>query len=90
VLPKRRSDVLSRTVDDELVILDRQTGHVHRLNSTASCIWSYCDGQNTPADIAAHVAKDFSRSADLILCDVLDAVEKLRRLGLLSDDSATP
>jgi Coenzyme PQQ synthesis protein D (PqqD) len=65
------------------VILDRRMGQVHRLNSTATCIWAYCDGRHTPAEIAAHVAEAFDQPPHSILNDVVNAIEDLRRLGLL-------
>jgi hypothetical protein len=87
MLPTRRSDVACRIVDDEVVILDRATGHVHRLNPTASCIWNHCDGLNTPEAIAGYLAEDFNQSPDAVVKDVIDTIQKLRRLGLLVDES---
>lgn len=84
MLPTRRSDVVSRVVDGEVVILDRPTGNVHRLNATASLIWDHCDGASTPADIAAHVAAHFDRTPDQVLGDVMETLANLEKLGLLA------
>lgn len=83
MLPTRRPGLLSRTVEDEVVILNRETGQVHRLNLTASYIWELCDGTNTPDDIAARLAADFDRTTDQVLDDVVRAIGNLRELDLL-------
>ncbi len=84
MLPTRRPDVVSRVVDGEVVILDRPTGNVHRLNATASFIWNQCDGESTPADIASRVAESFDRSLDQVLGDVVETLANLEKLGLLA------
>lgn len=83
MLPTRRQDLLSRTVEEEVVILNRDTGQVHRLNLTASYIWQLCDGTNTPDQIAEQLAADFGRTTGQVIDDVLGAIASLRQLGLL-------
>jgi hypothetical protein len=70
-------------VDDEVVILNRDTGQVHRLNLTASYIWELCDGTNTPDEIAARLAADFNTTTGHVLNDVIGALASLRDLDLL-------
>lgn len=84
MLPTRQPGLLSRTVDDEAVILDRQTGQVHRLNVTASYIWNLCDGTNTPDQIAGQLAEGFSATTDQVIEDVVTTIARLRELGLLA------
>jgi hypothetical protein len=83
MLPTRRADLVSREVEGEVVILDRATGHVHRLNPTASFIWNQCDGASTPAEIAARLATSFDRTPEHVLGDVTTTLADLTRLGLL-------
>jgi hypothetical protein len=85
--PKRRSDLVERVIDGETVILDRAGGNVHRLNATASCVWSQLNGENSPATIAAYVAAQFDSPPDTILDDVVKAIDNLNQLGLLERDS---
>lgn len=73
-------------MDNEVVILDRETGHVHRLNVTASYIWDLCDGTNTPDDIAASLASGFNQTTEHVLDDVHKALTSLRELGLLAGE----
>ena len=83
--PTRRYDVASRIVDGETVILDRETGLVHRLNPTASYIWSACDGHNTPEAIARSLADDYGQPHDAVMPDVLNTIDNLKQLRLLLD-----
>jgi hypothetical protein len=85
--PLRRSDLDARTVDGELVILDRAKGTVHRLNETASSIWNDCDGNRTTAEIAARLAERVQRTPDDVLDDVVGAIRTLGQLGLLAQFS---
>ena len=43
----QRSEINVREVDDETVIVDKVTGEVHQLNSTASYIWEQFSTNNT-------------------------------------------
>ena len=84
MLPTRQPNLLWRTVDDEVVILNRQTDQVHRLNVTASFIWDLCDGANTPDQIAARLAEGFDRTVEQVMDDVVKTIAQLRELGLLA------
>ena len=81
--PAHRADLLTRIIDDEVVILDRQRGHVHHLNVTASCIWNQCDGATTPDAIASRLAAEFGREQHDVDGDVATTLVEFRRLGLL-------
>lgn len=84
--PKRRTDVTSRNVNGEILILDRKNEDVHQLNSTASFVWQYCDGQATIHEIAVAMAKDYSIDLEDAERDVTDLIRKLKALGLLEQD----
>lgn len=84
--PKQRPGLMSRSVDDEVVILNRETGQVHRLNLTASHIWELCDGTNTPDQIATQLGAAFSQPTDQVVDDVVAALINLRNLDLLAGD----
>jgi hypothetical protein len=85
-MPKtRRPDLITCSVDGEVVILDRAAGFVHQLNSTASRIWSACDGGHEVHEIAARVAASFEGAPAAVLDDVIRALADFERLGLLVD-----
>ena len=71
-------------MDNEVVILNRETGEVHRLNLTASYIWDLCDGTNTAAQIAEQVAAVFDQPDAEVNEDTQQALDSLRGLGLLA------
>lgn len=84
--PKRRTDVTTRDINGEILILDRKNEDVHQLNSSASYVWQKCDGQVSVRDIAGAMAKDFSIDFEVAEKDVNELIGKLRALGLLEPD----
>lgn len=81
----RRADLVTCTVDGEVVILDRTAGYVHQLNATASQIWSACDGQHGADEIAGRIASCFDDPPPTVREDVLRTLDEFQRLGLLVD-----
>jgi Coenzyme PQQ synthesis protein D (PqqD) len=81
--PKRRPDVLSRLIDGETVVLDRQAGWVHQLNQTASYVWERCDGQSTVTDIVHRLAHAFDVDLSVATRDVRALIRQLQELHLL-------
>jgi hypothetical protein len=78
-----RSDLITRTIEGEVVILDRTAGQVHQLNPTASCIWESCDGTRTAAEIAVRLAERFDDTPGNLLSDVIGILKQLEQRGLL-------
>ncbi len=83
----RRQDVITRVLDGEVVILDREAGQVHQLNAVASAIWNACNGAHTEEQIVADLAATFEHVPDTVLSDVRKALEDFNRLGLLLSDA---
>jgi pyrroloquinoline quinone biosynthesis protein D len=73
-------------MDDEVVILNRETGEVHRLNHTASYIWDLCDGTHTAQQIAEQLASAFDEPVAQVSDDIQQALTSLRGLGLLAHE----
>jgi hypothetical protein len=86
----RKQGLIARSMNGELVILDRASGYVHQLNAAASRIWDACDGTRSPEDIAHCVAAAFEDPPDAVrlLQDVRAALADFRRLGLLLDEQS--
>ena len=59
MLLKRRNDIISREIDDEVLLMDNQAMQIHQLNRTASYIWSKCNGSISEDEIIEQVASDF-------------------------------
>ncbi|SRR5712692_3270730 len=81
--PRRRSDVNSRVVDGETVVLDRQNGLIHQLNHTATYIWERCDGRATVGEIAAQLAETFAVASEIAINDVVRVTRHFQDLQLL-------
>ena len=83
-IPKRISDtVVSREVDDELLIVDQEKGKIHQLNLSAGFIWSQCDGKNSVEEIVTKTFEKFDIDKDQIRKDVNITLESLIELNLI-------
>jgi hypothetical protein len=81
--PKKRIDVNSRSIDHELVILDRQNGSIHQLNQTAGIVWVHCDGRTSVQEIAMRITDLFEVDLSSAIGDVEKAIHQLNDIGLL-------
>ena len=82
-LPAARSDeIVSRAVDNELLIYDRRRDKAHCLNSTAAAIWRHCDGRSTVGEIAHAIARETGGAADETVVQL--GLEELSRRHLLT------
>jgi hypothetical protein len=57
--PQRATNLHIEQLGDELAIYDWERKEVHALNPTAARVWQLCDGQTSPAHMAATVAAKF-------------------------------
>ena len=78
-----RRGLSSRVVDGERVILDRDNGRVHQLNSTATLVWDRLEAGEQPSEIAAELSERFDVARAQALADVVRIVEELRILDLV-------
>jgi hypothetical protein len=83
ICPKRRTNVSSRTVEGETVVLDRSNEQIHQLNQTASYIWERCDGVRTLQAIAQQLAESFAIDGETAARDVTTVVAQFHTLHLL-------
>jgi hypothetical protein len=82
-MPARRTDLLCREVDNELVILDRREDRIHQLNEAAGKVWDLCDGQHTPTQITESLVTLYEIPYATAEQDVLQTLENFAALGLL-------
>jgi hypothetical protein len=83
MIPQRRPDLMTRLIEGEVVILDREGGKVHQLNPVASCIWNSCDGSSSVDSIAERLVASFDVAPEKALRDVEALLQELQGLGLL-------
>jgi hypothetical protein len=86
----RRTDLVIRAINGEIVILDKCARKIHQLNATASLIWLCCDGESTADTIAATVAEHFNCQVHTVVDDVHGALRQLEALGLIEAAGGMP
>jgi hypothetical protein len=57
VVPCQKSSIMIRDLDEETMLYDPDTKHVHILNKTALLVWQFCDGRHSIEDVVAAIAK---------------------------------
>jgi hypothetical protein len=72
-----------RSVEGEVLVLDRRKERIHQLNVTAAYIWERCDGRHSVVEIAKGLAARFNVDFGTVSGDVAGAVRELEGLGLL-------
>jgi PqqD family protein of HPr-rel-A system len=90
VRPKKRSDLSSRLIGGETVVLDRDGGQVHQMNATASYVWDRCDGATTETEIAQQLSEEYDVEASQAANDVAALVGQFQALGLLDQEQGNP
>jgi hypothetical protein len=88
IKPRRRTDVLCKTLGSEGVIFDPKTDTTHALNAASLLIWNLCDGTRDAGDIAAALRQQFDVSGEQAERDVRTIVVRLQAEGLL--EAPTP
>ena len=79
----KRPELNIRNIDQETVIVDKETGEVHQLNPTASYIWDQFDGATTIEQITSKLANEFNIDENQAALDVNAVVDQLKELKLL-------
>lgn len=60
----RRSGLIVREVDGEVLIYDQERDKAHCLNHTAAKVWKYCNGQTTVAEACSSLSRDLKSPVD--------------------------
>ena len=81
--PKTRDDFLIQDVDGELLVLDRKYNEIHQLNTTASLIWTKCDGNNSIENIVKILINDFDISLEEATRDTSATIALFQEKNLL-------
>jgi hypothetical protein len=79
-----RANLSTRVIEGEVVILDRQTGRIHQLNSTASFVWTRLDSGTPLAGIVSEMVREFEVEVEVARADVAQVAAELVRLELVS------
>ena len=83
-IPQKVSDALvSRNVDEEVLIVDQERDKIHQLNLSAAFIWNQCDGHNSVAEIVTRTSENFDIDVKQVTKDVDDTLGNLIELDLI-------
>ena len=85
---RRQADILKalekgEDVDDSGTVILLLSGMMHQLNLVGGLIWQQCDGEQTAADIARGLAREFSVEYEEVEADVVEFVADLAERGWL-------
>jgi hypothetical protein len=86
----RSEDVVSRIIEDELIIVPLVSGigesddDLYTLNETGRAIWSRFDGNKTLRDISGELTEEFETDVETIEKDLLGLVGELLSRKLVS------
>jgi hypothetical protein len=80
---QRRSDVLWREIDGNIVGLDLRSSRYFSLNGTASMLWQMLDREAEPQELADALVRTHQIEDDRARVDVDAFVTSLRENGLL-------
>jgi PqqD family protein of HPr-rel-A system len=81
--PRARDDLTVVELDGEAVIYDEINGDLHRLNPTATVVFSLLDGSATLDDLAGDIADAYGMPVEQVTAQVAELVEQLADSHLL-------
>lgn len=83
ILNKCPDRFVETEIDDEIVVMDLESGNFFSLKDTALDIWRLVDGTRSPADIAAELANDYDVAESELADDVAAFLDKALTAGLI-------
>ena len=82
---RKASDRFSETtIDDEIVVMNLESGDFFSLTGTARDIWLLIDGRRDEGALVAALAADYGVDEATIGLDVADFLTQLEAAGLLA------
>lgn len=79
----RTKDVMWRSIDNEVFIIDDSGNKIHVLNKVGSFIWSQMDVARTVRQIVDSVCRRFDVSEATALADTCELIEKMMGQGII-------
>lgn len=84
----RRSGLIVKEADGEVLIYDLERNKAHCMNDTAARVWQYCDGETTLADACNSLSRELNAPCDEKL--VLYALKQFAKDNLLEENIELP
>ncbi|MGO9357951.1 MAG: pyrroloquinoline quinone biosynthesis peptide chaperone PqqD [Xanthobacteraceae bacterium] len=79
IIPLRDPEIVTDTLEGELVLYHPQRTTAIYLNQTASLIWGLCDGHRSLAEIVELLAMHYPDAGSNLETEVREAIESLRQ-----------
>ena len=79
IIPVRDPEIVTDTLEGELVLYHPQRTTAIYLNQTASLIWGLCDGHRSLAEIVELLARHYPDAGGNLETEVREAIESLRQ-----------
>lgn len=83
--PVRRSDLVWREIDGEVVIISPDNKAIHTLNDAGSRIWTLINGDSDVNTITAILCREFDEKEEDIKKDIYEYLNNLKQLNLLEE-----
>ncbi len=83
ILIKRPERFVETDIDDEVVVMDLDSGNFFSLKDTALEIWRLVDGSRTSADIVAEIAAAYDLTESELAADIAAFLDQAQAAGLL-------
>ena len=77
------TDVVSRQIDGEVLLVDLQRNTLQVLNPVGARLWELIDGRRTVAELTADIAAEYGIEASRAEADTVGFCEDLVRRGVL-------
>ena len=82
---QQRDGLTVQSIDDETLILDMRSEHIHQLNSSASFIWESVVQAPSLNELVELFASQFGIDLDTARSDVAQVIKQLSDMGLIVD-----
>ncbi len=87
IYPPPNSAVSVHPVEDELITFDDRSKQLARMNQTASKIWQLHEENLSVDEIAQHLSEFYSVEKEVIISDVINALNEWQAMGLIGEDN---
>jgi len=84
----RKSGLIVKEIDGEILIYDQDRNKAHCLNQTAAKVWKYCDGETSVASACSSLSAEVGTSVDEKV--VAYAVDQFSEDHLLEENVGMP
>jgi len=76
-------DAVYQTVDEEVIVINMNSGSYYSLNDTGTMFWELLDGHQSVSDCARRIAAEYDVEVELVEADLLELATDLEGEGLI-------